>query len=49
MLAELRAEREQVEGAILALERMARGHGQRRGLATDVNDRDETPWATDLR
>ena len=31
MLAELRAEREQVEEAILALERVARGHGKRRG------------------
>jgi len=31
MLAELRAEREQVEEAILVLERMARGRGKRRG------------------
>jgi hypothetical protein len=31
MLAELRQEREQVEEAILALERMARGQGKRRG------------------
>jgi hypothetical protein len=31
MLAELRAEREQVEQAIMVLERMARGQGKRRG------------------
>ena len=31
MLGELRVEREQVEEAILALERMARGGGRRRG------------------
>jgi len=31
MLAELRAEREQVEEAIMTLERMARGQGKRRG------------------
>jgi hypothetical protein len=31
MLAELRAEREQVEEAILVLERIARGRGKRRG------------------
>lgn len=31
MLAELRAEREQVEQAILALERIAAGQGRRRG------------------
>jgi hypothetical protein len=31
MLAELRAEREQVEEAIIVLERMARGRGKRRG------------------
>jgi hypothetical protein len=31
MLAELRVEREQVEEAILVLERMARGRGRRRG------------------
>jgi hypothetical protein len=30
MLAELRAEREQVEEAIIVLERMARGRGRRR-------------------
>jgi hypothetical protein len=31
ILAELRAEREQVEQAILSLERLARGRGNRRG------------------
>jgi hypothetical protein len=31
MLAELRAEREQVEEAIVTLERLARGRGKRRG------------------
>jgi hypothetical protein len=31
MLAELRAERDQVEEAIIVLERMARGRGKRRG------------------
>jgi len=31
MLAELRAAREQIEEAILALERIARGRGKRRG------------------
>jgi hypothetical protein len=31
MLADLRQEREQIEEAILTLERLARGHGRRRG------------------
>jgi hypothetical protein len=31
MLADLRAEREQIEEAILTLERLARGRGRRRG------------------
>ena len=31
ILAELRAEREQIEEAILSLERLARGRGHRRG------------------
>lgn len=31
MLAELRAEREQLEQAILVLQRIALGHGKRRG------------------
>lgn len=31
MLAELRVEREQIEEAILTLERLARGRGRRRG------------------
>ena len=31
MLAELREERARIEEAIIALERMARGHGKRRG------------------
>jgi hypothetical protein len=31
MLAELRAEREQIEEAIMILERLARGRGKRRG------------------
>lgn len=31
MLTELRAEREQIEEAILSLERLARGRGKRRG------------------
>jgi hypothetical protein len=35
MLAELRAEGEQVEQAILVLERIARGQGKRRGRPPD--------------
>jgi hypothetical protein len=31
MLAELRQERAQIEEAVMALERLARGHGKRRG------------------
>ncbi|HLH41136.1 MAG TPA: hypothetical protein VKX39_18445 [Bryobacteraceae bacterium] len=31
MLSELRTEREQIEGAIIVLERLAHGHGKRRG------------------
>ena len=31
MLSELRSERTQIEEAILVLERLARGHGKRRG------------------
>jgi len=31
MLSELRAEREQIEEALMALERLARGRGRRRG------------------
>jgi hypothetical protein len=31
MLAELRQEREQIEEAIMTLERLAAGHGRRRG------------------
>jgi hypothetical protein len=31
MIAELRAEREQIEESILVLERLARGQGKRRG------------------
>ncbi len=31
MLSELRSERSQIEEAIMALERLARGHGKRRG------------------
>jgi len=31
MIAELRSEREQIEEAILVLERLARGQGKRRG------------------
>jgi hypothetical protein len=31
MLAELRQEQEQIEGAIMAMERLARGQGKRRG------------------
>ena len=31
MLSELRQEREQIEDAIMALERLARGQGKRRG------------------
>jgi hypothetical protein len=31
MLSELRAEREQIEEAIVVLERLAQGHGKRRG------------------
>ena len=38
MLAELRQEREQVEEAIVTLERVARGRGKRRGQPTSVDD-----------
>ncbi len=31
MLSDLRSERDQIEDAILVLERLARGHGKRRG------------------
>ena len=31
MLADLRAEREQIEQAIVVIERLAQGHGKRRG------------------
>ena len=50
MLAELRLEREQIEEAILTLERLARGRGRRRGRppawlkeagASDVNETGE--------
>ena len=33
ILVELRQEREQIEDAIFALERLARGRGKRRGLS----------------
>ena len=41
MLAELRAEREQIEEAILSLERLARGRGKRRGRPPS--------WLTEMR
>jgi hypothetical protein len=41
MLAELRQEREQLEEAILTLERLARGRGRRRGRPP--------AWMTDLK
>lgn len=48
MLAELRQEREQIEEAILSLERLARGRGKRRGrppawMATAVKKRGRPP------
>jgi len=55
MLAELRMEREQIEEAILTLERLARGRGRRRGrppawlkeaqqaIAEEVASRGESP------
>lgn len=47
MLEELRAEREQVEQAILVLERLARGQGKRRGRPpkwmTEVKRRGRPP------
>jgi hypothetical protein len=51
MLAELRVEREQIEEAILTLERLARGRGRRRGrppswlkeAAGSVPEMDEGP------
>jgi hypothetical protein len=47
MLDELRAEREQVEQAILVLERLARGQGKRRGRPpkwmTEVKRRGRPP------
>src|SRR5437879_4291754 len=49
MLAELRAEREQVEEAIIVLERLARGRGKRRGRPpkwmTGMKRRDDHPAA----
>jgi DNA invertase Pin-like site-specific DNA recombinase len=41
MLAELRQEREQIEEAILSLERLARGRGKRRGRPPG--------WMTEIR
>jgi hypothetical protein len=47
MLAELRQEREQIEEAILSLERLARGRGKRRGRPpawmTEVKKRGRPP------
>jgi hypothetical protein len=54
MLAELRVEREQIEEAILTLERLARGRGRRRGrppswlkdaagAVSDMDDRQQQP------
>ncbi len=48
MLGELRQEREQIEEAILSLERLARGRGKRRGrppawMATAVKKRGRPP------
>ena len=53
MLAELRMEREQIEEAILTLERLARGRGRRRGrppawlkeAANHTESNDEEPAA----
>jgi hypothetical protein len=52
MLAELRLEREQIEEAILTLERLARGRGRRRGrppawLKDSGSGTEETPDSTD--
>ena len=61
MLAELRMEREQIEEAILTLERLARGRGRRRGrppawlkeaqaaIAEEVASRGEPPAAMPKR
>jgi hypothetical protein len=38
MLADLREEREQIEQAIITLERLARGRGKRRGPAPSLDD-----------
>jgi hypothetical protein len=50
MLADLRQEREQIEEAIVVLERLARGHGKRRGrppawmaAATEIKKRGRPP------
>lgn len=47
MLVELRQEREQIEEAIISLERLARGRGKRRGRPpawmTDVKKRGRPP------
>jgi hypothetical protein len=49
MLAELRQEREQVEEAIMTLERVARGRGKRRGRPpawmTVTKGRGRPPWS----
>lgn len=43
-ISELRAEREQIEDAILALERLARGQGKRRGRPPKwMSDRGQSP------
>lgn len=61
MLAELRMEREQIEEAILTLERLARGRGRRRGrppawlkeaqaaIAEEVASRGDTPTGAPKR
>jgi hypothetical protein len=43
MLADLRQEREQIEEAILSLERLARGRGRRRGRPPAWLSQIETP------
>jgi len=47
MLAELRQEREQIEEAIMSLERLARGRGKRRGRPpawmTEIKKRGRPP------
>jgi hypothetical protein len=49
ILAELKAEREQIEEAIISLERLARGRGKRRGRPPSWLSPDEQAVATPKR